>query len=221
VDEKLLIPKDSGLDAVHILAKGGLSTIPCVGGVAAELFSFLIQAPVEKRKEEWMSRVVEKLLELEANGFKLDELRNNEEFLSAVMHASQIASRSHQAVKLDALRNAVLNVARGQAPEAAFQSIFLNLVDNFTELHLRVLKVFQAPLQWPSVELGRLSCVLEHNIPELRGRKELYDQIWKDLYWRGLVNTDGLHAMMSDSMFGQKRTTGMGDAFLGFIDGST
>ncbi len=165
-----------------------------------------------------MAQVGEKLQDLEAKGLKLDELGNNEEFVSAVMHASQIALRTHQAAKLDALRNAIINVAKGQAPDEALQNVFLNLVDSFTELHLRILKVFQTPTPPPNMSMGGLSSVLEHNIPELRGNRELYNQLWKDLYSRGLVNADGLHVTMTENGLGQKRTTGIGDAFLKFIE---
>jgi hypothetical protein len=217
-DDKLTVPKQSKGDVAHTFAKAGLSAIPVVGGPAIELFQYLIQPPLEKRRGEWMAQVGEKLQDLEAKGLKLDELGNNEEFVSAVMHASQIALRTHQAAKLDALRNAIINVAKGQAPDEALQNVFLNLVDSFTELHLRILKVFQTPTPPPNMSMGGLSSVLEHNIPELRGNRELYNQLWKDLYSRGLVNADGLHVTMTENGLGQKRTTGIGDAFLKFIE---
>ena len=217
-DDKLQAPKRTKGDVAHTIAKAGLSAIPIVGGPAVELFQNVIQPPLEKRRSEWMVQVGEKLQELEAAGLKLEDLQTNDEFVSAVMHASQIALRTHQTAKLDALRNAILNIMKGQAPEEALQNVFLNLVDSFTELHLRILKVFQAPSTQPNMSMGGLSSVLEHNIPELRGRRELYDQLWKDLYTRGLVNTDGLHVTMTGHGLGQKRTTGIGDAFLKFIE---
>jgi hypothetical protein len=216
-DDGLKVPMQSKGDVAHTLAKAGLSAIAIVGGPAVELFQHVIQPPLEKRRREWMAQVGEKLQELETNGLKLDGLQENEDFVSAVMHASQIALRTHQAAKLDALRNAIINVANGQAPNEALQNVFLNLVDSFTELHLRILKVFQAPSPPPSMSMGGLSMVLEQNIPELSGNRELYDQLWKDLYSRGLVNTDGLHVTMTSNGLGQKRTTGIGDTFLTFI----
>ena len=42
-----------------------------------------------------MADVGEKLLELESNGLKLEHLQNNEQFISAVMLASQAALRTH------------------------------------------------------------------------------------------------------------------------------
>ena len=127
--------------------------------------------------------------------------------------------RTHKAEKLTALRNAILNVAKGQAPEETVQHLFLNFVDSFTELHLRILKAFQAPSPLPNSSMGGLRDELEHNIPDLRGRKleELCGQLWKDLASRGLVvDDDGLATTMS--VHGaKKRTTGLGDAFLKFI----
>lgn len=133
------------------------------------------------------------------------------------MYASQVALRTHQTEKLDALRNAILNVAQDQAPEEAVQHLFFNFVDFFTELHLRILRVFQAPSPPPNMSMGGLSNVLEFNIPELANRREIYDQFWKDLYSRGLVNTEGLHITMSGNGLAAQRTTALGNAFLEFI----
>lgn len=216
--DKPKVPKQSKGDVAHALAKAGLSIIPIVGSPAAELFQLIIQPPLEKRRGEFMTQVGEKLQELEAKGIKLEELQKNEEFVSTVMHASQIALRTHQEAKLVALRNAIVNVAKGQAPEEALQHVFLNLVDSFTELHLRILKVFQAPSPPPNIVNGGLSRVLEHNIPELQSKRELYDQLWKELYSRGLVSKDSLHVTMSGQSLAQKVTTGLGDAFLKFIE---
>jgi len=212
------MPKQCKSDVAYAITKAGLSAIPIIGSPAAELFHLLIQPPLEKRRIEWMSSVGEKLIELETKGFKLEDLQSDQQFVSAVMHASQVALRTHQEGKLDALRNAIVNIAQGQAPEDTLQHIFLDLVDSFTELHLRILKIFQKPLSPPNILMGNLSLVLEHIIPELRGHDELYDQIWKDLYSRGLVNTDGLNGIMSVHGLTQKRTSSLGDSFIRFIE---
>jgi hypothetical protein len=65
--------------------------------------------------------------------------------------------------------------------------------------------------------VGGLSTVLEHSIPDLRNRRDIYDQLWKDLYSRGLVNTEGLHVTMSGSGLATRRTTSLGEALLQFI----
>ena len=215
--KKIEMPKAAKGDTAHVIAKAGLSAIPIVGGPAAELFQHVVQPPLEKRRLEWMAAVGERLEELEKDGLKLEDLENNEQFISTVMHASQIALRTHQQAKLDALRNAVLNVALGQAPEEALQHLFLTFVDSFTGLHLQILAFFQTPPSSAGMYMGGLANVLEQGIPSLRGRRAIYDQFWSDLYTRGLVNTEGLHVMMTGQGLAAKRTTELGDKFLQFI----
>lgn len=70
------------------------------------------------------------------------------------MHATQIALRSHQTEKLNALRNAIVNVAKGSAPDEVLQNVFLNFVDSFTEMHLKILKVFQSPTPPSGISMG-------------------------------------------------------------------
>ena len=47
------------------------------------------------------------------------------------------------------------------------------------------------------MSMGGLGSVLEHNMPKLRGHGHIYNQVWKDLYFRGLVNTEGMNVTMS------------------------
>lgn len=216
-EKRIKTPAKSKGDIAHSVAKAGLSAIPVVGGPAVELFQNVVQPPLEKRRAEWMSQVGEKLLELESNGLNLETLQDNEQFISAAMYASQLALRTHKQEKLDALRNALTNIATDQAPEEAMQHLFLNLVDTFTVSHIQILQLFQNPTPPPNMSMGGLGNVLEHNMPDMCGRGDLYGQLWKDLYLKGLVNTEGMNVTMSGNGLGQKRTTSLGDEFLKFI----
>jgi hypothetical protein len=174
-------------DAVHAIAKAGLSAVPVVGGPAVELFHYVIQPPLEKRREEWMTRVGEALSNLENEGLNIENLRDNEQFVSVVMQAWQIAVRTHQQEKLEMLRNAVLNVATGQSTDDSLQAMFLNFIDVFTVWHMRVLRFAQAPAANSNLMAGGLAHILEDAFPELRGQREFYDSVWRDLFQRGLV----------------------------------
>lgn len=191
------MPESSKGDATHVLVKAGLSVIPVVGGPAVELFQYLIQRPLERRRTEWMTQIGEKLSELEKHGLKLKELQKNEEFISAVVQASTAALRTHKQEKLTALRNAVLHIATGQRPEETIQHLLLSVIDEFSEVHLRVLKFARAPKLGGSVSSVGLNHILEDNIPALRGQRTLYDQLWKNLYHRRLISTENLHVMMT------------------------
>lgn len=211
------IQSRSSGDVAHAIAKAGLSALPVVGGPAVELFQLLIQPPLEKRREAWMAEVGKKLQELESRGLDLTNLQTNEEFVSAVMQATQVAMRTHKAEKLAALRNAIGNIATGQAPDETVQHLLLSFIDSLSEMHLRILKVFHAPLPPPGLSMGGLGDVIEHNIPELRGRQELYKQLCRDLYTNGLFNTENIGVTMSGNGLGQRRTTGLGESLLMLI----
>ena len=215
--DELEPPKRSGADTLHALAKAGISAIPIIGGPGAELFQHVVQPPLEKRRIEWMGYVGEKLLELERRGVDIEELSGNEEFVSAVLHASQLAVRTHRQEKREALRNALFNIASGKVPEESVQQIFLEYIDSFSDLHVQLLKFFQQPPDTSNVMMGALSSVIEQGMPNLKGKGQVYGQVWNDLVSRGLVGNVGLQVMMSGQGLAGKRTTALGDAFLDFI----
>lgn len=220
-------PKPSKGDTAHTLAKVVVSAIPWVGGPAAELFSAIITPPLTKRRDEWIESIGNGLkdLSIKVDGFSLDNLSQNEMFITTVMQATQVAIRNHQKEKLEALRNAILNAAMPNPPEEDIQMMFLNFIDTLTPWHLRILKFFDDPKKWyekqnkPLLNLmmGGLSTVLEDSFPDLKGRRSFYDLLFKDLYSRGLTNTDSLHTTMSAEGLYVSRTTDFGKQFLSYI----
>ncbi|QDV56248.1 hypothetical protein [Rosistilla oblonga] len=226
-DDKYSPPEASLGDHAHTLARAGVGSIPLAGAAATELFQKLIAPPLEKRRQEWMESVAEGLRQLEEQQrLSLDDLSENDTFIDAVMSASQAAIRTSQAEKREALKNAVLNSSLPDPPDESRQQIFIGLVDSLTVWHLRILRFFCDPARVfheqgktaPQYHLaGSLSQLLKTAYPELGNERELYDQIGKDLYGRGLLGTEGFHTMMSGNGVYEKRTTTMGDQFLRFI----
>lgn len=82
-------------------------------------------------------------LEGECEGLQMKALQKNDLFVSAVLQATLIAHRSHQAERLEALKNAVPNIATFDDSSDDVRMIFLNLIDIFTPTYLRVLRFFQ------------------------------------------------------------------------------
>lgn len=126
------------------LIKGGLAALPLVGGALAEEMGLLLITPLTRRRDEWWEDVARRVLYLEhkVQGFKFEKLKDNEQFVSAMIQATQSAAKTHRKEKLEALRNAVLNIALGHNPGEDLQAIFLNLVDSFTPVHLELLRLF-------------------------------------------------------------------------------
>lgn len=220
-------PKPSPDDATHTAARALISTIPGVGGTAAQLFSAIVLPPLERRRNEWFESVADRLEELEkrVNGFSISALSENEEFITTLMHATTTALKNHHKVKLDMLRNAVLNVAAGRKIEDSVQLIFLRLMDELTPWHLHLLKFFENPrkygealgITYPTWTGGGPSLVLEHTFGELKGKRDFYDQIARDLYNRGLLTSADLHITMTgNGMFGG-RASELGRSFLAFV----
>jgi hypothetical protein len=131
-----------------------------------------------------------------------------------VLQASVIAQRTHLKEKLDALRNALINIALTQTPDETLESIFLGYIYSFTEWHIRILRFYESPK--PRIRLSEVSQIIEQTYPELRGRSDIYETIWTDLYQKGLVDMHSLHGPI-DSSVKNKRATELGKTFLKFI----
>jgi hypothetical protein len=220
-------PEPGAWDHAHSIVKGLVSTIPAVGGVASEVFSIIVAPPLAKRQEAWIEDVVQALVDLQGKveGFKLEDLSNNEPFITTVMHATQSALRNHQTEKLEALRNAVLNSALPNPPEEDLQQIFINYVDELTTWHLRVLKLFDNPPKWAeennkpyptSWHMGGTYQVVAHAYPELAANEELARRIYADLDVRGLATIPYNTTMSVQGIFAS-RTSSLGKRFIQFI----
>ncbi|MDI6720668.1 MAG: hypothetical protein QMD46_13775, partial [Methanomicrobiales archaeon] len=137
-------------DYAHAGFKAGLSLAPVLGGSLAEFFSMVIAPPIEKRREAWLVEIHSrlKLLENKVEGFKIENLAQNEQFISILLYATQAAMRTHQQEKLDAFRNMVVNSALRPTIDENLQLVFLNLVDRYTPWHLVILKFADNPRQY-------------------------------------------------------------------------
>jgi len=215
-------------DYAHAGVKAGLSTAPFLGGPLAEFFSVVVTPPLEKRRSEWLVEIFSrlKMLEEKVEGFKIESLAQNEVFISTLLYATQVAMRTHQAEKLVSLRNAVINSAIRPSIDENLQLMFLNIVDKYTRWHLIILHFLKDPRQYgvqnkisyPSWSMGGTSSVLEYAFPELKDKRKFYDQIVRELYSDGMLNSDTfMHTTMTEQGMFASRTTEMGNQLLEFI----
>lgn len=220
--------KKSTGDVAREAGKAIISAVPAAGGPLQVLFENIYTAPLEKRKQAWLEKLAEavSILQEKVDGLTPEKLAQNEAFITISLQASQIAIRNHQKEKLEALRNAVLNSALPNPPEEDQQLIFLRLIDQLTPWHLRVLALLNGPEEWmrnhginnPGWGVGGVSTVLEHCFPELRGKRELYDQLVRELQTEGLIGQgEFLHLTMTGNGMVQSRTSQLGKQFLKFI----
>lgn len=221
-------PEDRSIgDAAHEVGRAIVAAVPAVGGPLQVLYENVFQAPLDRRKQAWLEELAGVVSELEQriDGFRAETLAENEVFISVALQASQTAIRNHQREKLDALRNAVLNSALPTSPSEDEQMIFLRLVDDLAPWHLRLLAFLDDPGRWVEsheIELpfigGALSNVIEACFRELVGRRDLYDQLVRDLQAEGLAAGGSyLHGMMTGQGMIASRTSDLGKRFLKYI----
>ena len=220
------VPTATFADRLHALGRASLASIPVVGSAAEVLFTEFITPSLEKRRFEWMNDIADRLQKLEERGdLNLEDLQNNESFVTTLMQAGQAAIRDHQSEKLEALRNAVVNAALPHAPEESLQQHFINLIDTFTVWHLRLLDLFSDPQAWFQRNNATLPSAssLEQLImaawAELQDHSDFLKVIVDELAAKGLFSSNGeiLRTMMTPHGVLGKRTTEMGDSFLKFI----
>ena len=219
--------KNTKGDYLHTIVKSGLSSVPIVGSALGEFFSMIVSQPVSKRRDDWLIRIKNELENLseKVNDFDINKLCNNEMFITVLMNASQTAIRNHHEVKLEALKNVVLNSAINVNIDDSVQLMYINYIDELTPWHLKILEFFQNPTEWftrnnmniPNVYMGSPSQILEDAYEELKNRREFYSLIVKELYNKGLFSVESLQGMMtSDGVFAS-RTTKIGKEFINYI----
>ncbi len=217
-------PKEAKGEIALKIAEAGISAIPFIGGPLAVLSEFLAE-PYARRKQRWLEELAQLVSELQGRVEELSKpLEENERFLTAVLHANQIAMRAHQEDKLRALRNAVRNSALKSAPDDDRQLMFLRFIDELTASHIRVLTVFDDPAAAVKATgremraMGGLTLVIYHCVPELNGQGHFCEQLSRDLENRGLIaQGTKLNLMMTPQGMLTPRTTDLGKQFLAFI----
>jgi len=134
------IPKEKIEDKVHSGIKAALNLLPG-GGAIAEIFNMVVSPSIEKRREKWMREVVEVLTELKCTQSGIVEnLANDEEFLSLLISASIGAYKTHLEEKRKMFKNILQKSIEGRQIPFDMKQVFVNFVDELTISHIKTLK---------------------------------------------------------------------------------
>ncbi|MGU3347519.1 hypothetical protein [Pseudomonas monsensis] len=220
-------PKVEPIDEkLHRIGRAAIGAVPVVGSPLLEIFNSLLEAPLNKRRTETMLAIGAALNDLIDQGVVTEAgLKENEAFISTVAEVCNISLRNHQAEKLEALRNAVINSALPTCPSDDYRQIFLNFVDVCTVSHIRLLKLFEDPERWftennrvkPYQTSVSLSQIIASAMPELIANHEILDSIWSDLYQKGLVEVKQLEMILSADSCLSKQNTKFGSKLVAFL----
>jgi len=177
-------PTKSTGDKVHQVIRAGLGLLPIGSGTAVEIFNALVTPPLEKRKEIWMSAITEALQKLEDRKIlTIDDVFNNEKFITILVEASSIAIRNHDKEKLEALKNVVIHTALDPDIDDAIQSIVLRTISNCSGAHLYLLKR-KSEVSNNDIEYNEL-------IPMYEQDKTKWDTVINDLSNLSLIGAYG------------------------------
>ena len=188
---------ESSGDKAHRVARAIIGMSPVLSGTILEVFNALVEPPLEKRKREWMLEITEVVNDLQ-NKFKfnIDDLVDNEQFISILLHTTQIAIKNHQKEKINSLKTALLNTARNEELSDDQQFIFLRVLDEFTVSHIKILESTAMGFCWSPITKEsshstwlEFSRVLLSEFDEFKDKADLIYQLVSDLESKKLLRT--------------------------------
>ncbi|HEV2499884.1 MAG TPA: hypothetical protein VGY31_09930 [Terriglobia bacterium] len=217
-------PERDDTDSMHRGMRAVIAAAP-FGGSVNELLSAVLTPPLVRRRDEWFKELAGRLEKLEGkvDGFKIEKLADNEQFVSATVQATRIALATHQQEKRKMLQNALLKIAVGDGPGDEMQQVYLNAVETFLPSHIKVLRALWSGTQElinkhhvKPTELGNLlnyGNLIRRLVPELEGHDGLVQCIITDLRSRGFSTLSGPEAGFP----GGSVVTNVGINFLRFL----
>jgi len=222
-------PKKDKADYLHSSVRAALSVIPGIGSLALEIFSAVFEAPIAKRRINWIEELAFGLKNLEGRfeEISIDKLSENPAVISVALKASQTAIRNHQKEKLEMLKNAVLNSALQSAPEEDIQELFLQYIDTITISQFIILQIKNDPnsyyekLGYKADRNTTSRDILTASLPEWDAKKHLYFLFTEDLHSKGLLSTSELKLGQSTVGRFAAQTTDLGREFIKYISDPT
>ncbi|WP_299959954.1 hypothetical protein [uncultured Modestobacter sp.] len=221
--------KSTGRELLEKTVEGTAGMVPFAGGPLGVALALAMGWSYNKRMQQWLDDVAVAITELQEateDWPSFEELAQDDVFVDAVLRASQAAQATHQAEKLDALRNGVLNSPGRDAPDVEEQARFFRLVDQFTASHLRLLVFLHDPkaaftragLEMPNVGpfYSRARFIARH--PDFAEKPIAWVQLLAgDLAAASLTAHGELHTNVTGDSLWLSATSPLGDRFLNFI----
>ena len=223
-------PSDAVL-AAESLARGGISAVPLLGGLLVELFTGATTAGRLARQQKWMEDISEAVnrLVLEPRGLTMEDLATDDGFLNVIGAASRAAVETSDQVKLEALRNAVLNSTLGPDTEADRRAILMDIVVSLTPTHIKLLELFREPSEWleragkpgPPANSGAPIELVRVAFPEMLESPSLLTHVVKDLEAKSLTTKISLMTTMTWEGIMASHVAPLGNELFAFISAHT
>ena len=213
-------PEPDETDTALTVARSIIGVAP-LGGSLLELLSPFLGPPVERRREEWakdLGDVVESI------GKQVEELGSDDVFVSSVIRTSRIAIATHRANKRQFLKNMLIKIGSGCAPDEDMLEVYFRIIEDLTPSHIILLDFLSmsssriAKLCGGTFPVGmKYQVVLDRVLPELSKKGELVQQILQDLARDRLIAPGAPGTHFSQLSFPQQMMTNHGINFLNFV----
>jgi hypothetical protein len=216
--ERLPQPEDG--DTLRAAIEKGIEQVPVAGPITTFITSRFWAPSASRRLEEWLKDFADDF-DKHCGDCKVENLVNDEAFISASIQVARIVVATHQKEKREYLRNALLNIATGKSTDEIKQQMFLNAVEAFTPAHVKALNlIWRGPglgVRWDEnripIAQRNYGAAIEILAPEVKGQPSLIGAILTDLRNRGFSTLD-----RPDLSFPQGGViTGLGVEFLNFV----
>lgn len=206
--------KEKAIATIEVTAKTVVGAIP-YGSILVNVYDAIKGGCLDKRRKKWQATIEERLSHIEKT---LDDIGNNENFATTMIRTTEMAMKTSSEEKITYLANAVIN-SIGINIEEEKMILFLALLDKYTVSHIKTINYFNNPKKFgvyaSNYYMGSPKDPLFQTFPELN--TPIFDKIFKDLYFDGLVTSDSLNSTMTANGMVAKRTSALGDEFLSFI----
>lgn len=215
-------------DHFNNVLKAAIGAIPVVGSPIASLMNDYIPSRKQKRILEFvesLSKEFEKLKNISAHMINTDYILSDE-FSFILETVIKRVSDNYQKDKLSAYKAILLNSLCSTDVKESEKEYFLNLVNNLTTLHIRILSFLYSPKSYLNARsmdekslTGGFSQMFGFVFKDID--LEIIKNAFQELYDMGLVNTkkDVFYTMTSSSglhLLGD-RTSNFGKRFIKFI----
>jgi hypothetical protein len=197
--------------------------VDCIpfGGLLTNNINFLVKPSIEKRKEKWLNLIVDSINVLSDKIDNINKMFQDETFVTFIINTTQSAMRTQQDEKIIMYKNVLINSYICKQIDLDKKMIFLNWLDNLTLTHMKVLSFMNKPSEFCDNPNGStmytIAEIMRMSFSDFNDNRQIYENVVKDLYYKGLINTDNISTHMTSSGAFATRTTDVGKEFITFV----
>lgn len=185
-------PQPDDSETFRSALEKAIESVPVFGPATSVIMSRFWVPNGSRRLEEWLKDFADDF-DRHCKNCSVENLINDEAFISASIQVARMVVGTHQEEKRKYLRNALLNIAIGNARNETKQQIFLNAIEAFAPAHVKTLNLIwrSTSPNWDTLRIPRDQRTYGTAIgivsPELQGQPALIDAVLAELRNRGFT----------------------------------